>query len=219
MSSAGCHQRMGRLTLRAGAPPTAFLPANVMLPENRMATLLSQARQLQESHCLYHATASPYTSTSSSASSVFHLLADHVCSKSSFPAANIHVLRQHTDEIWGVAFSHNGRLLATSGKDGQIVLWDVEVRQRCPRNPFQFQTRALMFSRNAAQNDFAVVGTLSGHHDGITCLAWSPDDTLLVTGSDSVVDIWDVKVGSFADVPPLVAISAETLSLVGPHPR
>jgi WD40 repeat protein len=39
--------------------------------------------------------------------------------------------------------------------------------------------------------------TLSGHHQGVYCLAWRHDGTLLATGSyDGVAKIWDAATGS-----------------------
>lgn len=89
-----------------------------MLPENRMATLFQQAQQHQNSACLYHSGVS---------SPNFPLLADHVCSKETFPSVNTKTLNLHLDEVWCVTFSHNGKYLATAGKDGSILIWDASV--------------------------------------------------------------------------------------------
>jgi len=41
-----------------------------------------------------------------------------------------------------------------------------------------------------------VLSTLKGHQDTVLCVAWSPDDSLLVSGSrDQTVALWDVKTG------------------------
>lgn len=68
--------------------------------------------------------------------------------------------------VSGLAFSPNGKTLASGDWDGKVYLWDA--------------TTGL------------VLQTLSGHSDMITSLAFSPDGTLLASGSlDKTVRIWD----------------------------
>lgn len=54
----------------------AFLPASIMLPPDRLQTLLAQAVEMQEHNCLFHNS----LSSSHNLDSV-SLLADHVCSR------------------------------------------------------------------------------------------------------------------------------------------
>lgn len=41
---------------------------------------------------------------------------------------------------------------------------------------------------------------LEGHDDGITCIAWSPDDALLLTSAEDCIKLWDVAV-RLRDIP------------------
>ena len=76
-------------------------------------------------------------------------------------------LTGHTDSVWSVAFSPDGRTLASGGDPRSIILWNVASRQRLGE---------LLIGR---------VGTLSR-------LALSPDGQTLAAGSFDGILLWDV---------------------------
>ncbi|MER5383196.1 trypsin-like peptidase domain-containing protein [Streptomyces sp. NPDC002688] len=79
-------------------------------------------------------------------------------------------LSGHTDEVYAVAFSHDGRTLATGSADRTVRLWD----------PATGKTHAI----------------LKGHTGQVTSLAFSPDGRTLATGSaDRTVRLWDAATG------------------------
>ena len=47
--------------------------------------------------------------------------------RSHFPSETVHTLRAHNEEVWFVQFSHNGSHLASGSKDGNIIIWSVQV--------------------------------------------------------------------------------------------
>ncbi len=89
-----------------------------MIPQRRLGQLLDQAQAHQRAGCLFHSAAAPVS-----------LLADCRCDPSSFPSVTTHVLSDHKDEVWRLAFSHNGEWLCTAGKDMSTIIYKVNVRR------------------------------------------------------------------------------------------
>jgi WD40 repeat protein len=80
----------------------------------------------------------------------------------------------HTDLIRSLAFSPNGRTIATAGNDGKIVLWDLQAFE-------------------------APVGNLTGHQDWIFSLSFIDENTLASSSADDTVIIWNLKNGTQAE--------------------
>nr|VFJ58265.1 MAG: WD40 repeat [Candidatus Kentron sp. FW] len=82
-----------------------------------------------------------------------------------------HTLRGHTNNVYRMALSPDGHILASPSLDGTIRLWEVETGQ--------------------------LLQTLE--HQGIPiCVAWSPDGTRLASGGgpgDKRVSLWDITSG------------------------
>jgi WD40 repeat protein len=80
-------------------------------------------------------------------------------------------LRGHYDWVWSVAFSPDGRTLASGSADGTILLWDPETNQ-------------------------PLGDRLTGHTGWVRSVAFSPDGKVLASGSaDKTIILWDVGTG------------------------
>lgn len=80
-------------------------------------------------------------------------------------------LEGHTDFVRSVAFSHDGRLLASGSGDTTVRIWDVSTG--------------------------ACLHTLLGHDDWVCVLAFSPKNYNVATGSnDNTIKIWHADNGS-----------------------
>jgi WD40 repeat protein len=78
-------------------------------------------------------------------------------------------LNGHTGQVYAVAFSPDGRTLATGSRDSAIILWDVEGRE-------------------------ALAPPLEGHEGWILGLTFSPDGRLLASASaDGTARLWDLS--------------------------
>jgi U3 small nucleolar RNA-associated protein 13 len=79
-----------------------------------------------------------------------------------------HSFSGHSGIVLCVVFHTRELLLATSGDDGAVILWDLVTKKQ----------RAIF----------------CGHVSAVTALAWTPDHWgLLAAGRDSVVTVWDVR--------------------------
>jgi WD40 repeat protein len=99
------------------------------------------------------------------------LYADHLCDRRNFPTEVGAELSDLDGEVWQVQFSHDGSKLAACGSKDTVVIWETQT--------------------------FSKVLSLREHGDGgVGNLAWSPDDSMLVTCSqDKRARLWNTKVG------------------------
>lgn len=96
---------------------TDWISPTLLIPQRRLETLLEQAKAEQRRHCPFH-THDVHIS----------LLTDCKCDPGQFPSFTTRILTEHTDEIWRLEFSHDGKWLATAGRDKTAMIWNVEVR-------------------------------------------------------------------------------------------
>ncbi len=83
----------------------------------------------------------------------------------------LNFLTAHTDTVRALAYSGDGKILASAGKDLAIILWDTTTNQQIGQ-------------------------PLLGHTNWINALAFSPDSkTLISAGIDGTIRQWDVTSG------------------------
>jgi len=76
----------------------------------------------------------------------------------------------HTQPLYNAVFSQDGKRLATVGKDGTAIVWDVQTGKR--------------------------ILTLPGHSASVQAVVFSKDGTRLATGSvNGSVKVWDIAPG------------------------
>ncbi len=77
-------------------------------------------------------------------------------------------LKGHASQVGTVAFSPDGKTLASGSSDKSVKLWDAQTRQE--------------------------LATLNGHAEWVYSVAFSPDGKTLASGSyDSTVKLWDAQ--------------------------
>ncbi|KAG1855500.1 WD40-repeat-containing domain protein [Suillus tomentosus] len=95
--------------------------------------------------------------------------------KESFPRIITIILEVHSDEVWNVAWSHDGTHLASASEDKTAIIWRIELE-------------AEPSSRGRiAEFD---------HPYHLMCLAWSLDYSILSTSTENLILLWNTKTGA-----------------------
>lgn len=90
-----------------------FISPSAMIPEHRLAELLTQVKEAQAQNCVYHV--DPRGPS---------LYMNHNCERQDFPLDTICELDLHRDEVWFLQFSNDGTKLATASKDTTVVIYE-----------------------------------------------------------------------------------------------
>ncbi|MFO0871938.1 MAG: serine/threonine-protein kinase [Pirellulales bacterium] len=121
-------------------------------------------------------------------------------------------LAMHGHAVNAVAFSPDGKRLATASGDQSIKLWDLETGAElrtlrghaAPVTSVAFRADGEQLVSGGGDRNLMLwnvetgetLNTLFGHRDGVTCVAFSSDGKRIVSASnDRTVRIWDAATG------------------------
>ncbi len=152
---------------------------------------------------------------------------------------------KQSDAICHVRFSHNGKLLATGGREGEIRLWNTAdwslaaaIEQECSIDSLRFspddrflyaaggggglELHARFDTRTGKQDK-----AYRGHHKGIAAMELSADGGTMVTSSfyENVMYFWDTESGRILRTIPVTVetsrffLSPDGKGIVRPGPR
>jgi WD40 repeat protein len=122
----------------------------------------------------------------------------------------LRTLSDHTDGVEIVAFSPDGRLLASGSDDRTVIVWDVAAGQVLHTLTGEDNMTSVAFSPDGRRLASAEVikvklwdvatweplRVLEGNSQGVERLIFSPDGKTLISGSgDTTIKLWDLTQG------------------------
>ncbi|KII88044.1 hypothetical protein PLICRDRAFT_30507 [Plicaturopsis crispa FD-325 SS-3] len=95
-----------------------------------------------------------------------------------FPRVTTTILSEHSDEVWNIAWSHNGLYLASTSKDKCAIVWHIGPEA------------------DPSKRMCAPTVILWDHPFPVGYIAWSLDDSVLLTSAENYIKLWNTQTGA-----------------------
>ena len=129
-------------------------------------------------------------------------------------------LDNHELSVWSVAWHPDGNTVVSASEDGTVRLWDVksgiQLGEELRGDPISTHSRIMKMRKNQRilslgdrlfrSDGPEQLSLMDDHSDlfdrgfyfSVTCVAWSPDGTQLISGSnDGTIRFWDAECSRF----------------------
>jgi len=157
-----------------------MLPNSIVLPEGRLLTLMDHAIQEQTKNCFYNGVSE--RGQSKFCFPLVHDLREIAADLSNMPTKIVQALTVHdqTTQIWRVEFNHGGDRLASTGTNTIINIYSVSYgASSCENGQGVMKENGVASKRKGSV--LQPWTTLRHHKSSVSCLAWSPNDKMLLS--------------------------------------
>jgi hypothetical protein len=142
--------------------------------------------------------------------------------------------KKHTDWIYGLRFSPDGLLLATADRAAGLVIWETATgRLYADLQGHKNEIRSLAWRPDSGavvsasldgtlkmwdMNESKLIKSWDAHGGGVSAIAICNDGTMVSTGRDQKVKVWDAGGNAAGEMPPLAEAGLEVaITVDGTH--